>query len=346
MSKPLPAYKRQALEKRKAQLIAEYEAASAQRDRTLSAVDRARLDSEIAYLDQEIQEVDSQLGEGAVAPALSEETAKVPIGRQAPVPGKAYGTGNQWAVIVGADTYEDKLNYGSLHVCVKDAKSICSQFLANGYDAARIRVLTDDSRELPTRANVVTALQAVARATERDDLLVFYYSGHGSVAEGECYLVGRDGRYLTLADTAVPVSRIKEIMKSAPARAKVVILDACHSGADIGGKGPQPMTAEFIRRVFEQAAGLAILSSCTKGEVSYEWQAQERSVFTHYLLEALRGEADRDGKGFVSVQDAGRHVTDGVKLWASQRNVSQTPTLECAVTGELILARYRVKGEG
>ena len=99
-------------------------------------------------------------------------------------------------------------------------------------------------------------LQAVAKATDRDDLLLFYYSGHGSEAEGESYMVARDGRYLALADTAVPVSRIKEIMKDAPARAKVIILDACHSGADIGGKGPQPMTAEFIRRVFEQAAGL------------------------------------------------------------------------------------------
>jgi len=340
----LPEYKRQALQRRRAQLIKEYEAASAQRDRALSAADRVRLDAEIEYLDHEIQEVDSQLGESVIAPASPGEAAKVPMGGLAPGPGKAYGTGRPWAVLVGVNAYEDTANYGALHVCVKDVTATRQQLVTGGFDPARIRILTDDSGELPTRANVVTALQAVAKATDRDDLLLFYYSGHGSEAEGESYLVARDGRYLALADTAVPVSRVKEILKAAPARAKVLLLDACHSGADIGGKGPQPMTAGFIRRVFEQAAGLAILSSCTRGEVSYEWQAQERSAFTHYLLEALRGDADRDGKGFVSVQDAARHVTDGVRLWASQRNVSQTPTLECEVAGDIILARYQEGG--
>ena len=53
--------------------------------------------------------------------------------------------------------------------------------------------------------------------------------------------------------------------------------------------------------------------------------------------EALQGLADRDEKGFVTVQDASRYVTDGVKLWASQRNVSQTPTLQYTVAGDIIL---------
>ena len=64
-----------------------------------------------------------------------------------------------------------------------------------------------------------------------------------------------------------------------------------------------------------------------------------RSVFTHYLLDALKGGADRDEKGFVTVQDASRHVTDRVKLWASQRNVSQTPTLQYTVAGDIVLVK-------
>ena len=89
---------------------------------------------------------------------------------------------------------------------------------------------------------------------------MFYYSGHGDEDGGEGYLVARNGRRLVLRDTAVPISRVKEIMEQASARAKVIILDACHSVADIGGKGPKPMSAEFIRRVFQQAEGLAILT--------------------------------------------------------------------------------------
>jgi uncharacterized caspase-like protein len=223
---------------------------------------------------------------------------------------------------------------------VKDVTATREKLAAGGFDAARMRLLTDESDELPTRANVMTALQAAARATEPDDVLLFYYSGHGSEVEGESFLVGRDGRYLSLEDTGIAVSRVKDILKKAPARAKVMVLDACHSGADIGGKGPQPMTPGFMRRVFEQAAGLAILSSCTKGEQSYEWRREDQGVFTHFWLEALGGAADRDGKGYVTVQDAARHVTAGVKLWAMQNNVSQTPTLMCEMAGDIILTRY------
>ncbi len=251
-----------------------------------------------------------------------------------------YGTGRRWAVLVGANEYDDKANYGQLHVCVKDADSIREQLLVGGFDCDHIRLLTDHADELPTRDRIVVTLRAVANATEPDDLLLFYYSGHGDEESGESYLVARSGHRLALYDTAVHVSRIKEIMEHAPARAKVIVLDACHSGADTGGKGPWPMSAEFIQRVFEQAEGLAILASCKQGQVSYEWQAQERSVFTHFLLEALQGQADRDAKGFVTVQDVNRHVVDGVKLWASQRNLSQTPTLEYRVAGDIVLAHY------
>ena len=256
-------------------------------------------------------------------------------------PGPLYGTGNRWAVLVGVNEYEDKANYGRLSVCVKDVHAVRNQLVAAGFDPARIRLLTDATPELPTREDILTTLQAVADATEPDDLLLFYYSGHGDEDDGESYLVARNGRRLVLRDTAVPLSRVREIMENAPARAKVIILDACHSGADIGGKGPQPMTAEFIRRVFEEAEGLAVLASCKQDQLSYEWRESERSVFTHFLLEALRGEADRDGKGFVTVQDTNRHVTNGVKLWASQHNLRQTPTLEGKLAGDIILAEYR-----
>ncbi len=247
---------------------------------------------------------------------------------------------NRWAILVGINRYEDKANYGQLQVCVKDVEATREQLISGGFSADRIRLLTDHTGEAPTRANILTALKAVADATEPDDLLVLYYSGHGDEASGESYLIPRDGKRLTLRDTAIPVSRVKEILEEAPANAKIIVLDACHSGANIPGKAPKPMSEAFIRRVFDQAEGLVILASCKKGQLSYEWRENERSVFTHFLLEALAGQADRDEKGFVTMQDASRHVTDGVKLWASQNNTSQTPTLQSAVAGDIVLSHY------
>lgn len=284
-------------------------------------------------------QIETDLGM-APSPQPAVEPAKATPG-SASHPDHLFGRGNRWAVLIGVNSYEDAWHYGPLQVCVHDVEATREALLAGGFDPARIRLLTDNTDEKPTRANILAALQSMANATERDDLLLVYYSGHGDAAGGESYLVARDGRHLVLGDTAVPVTRVKQIVERAPARAKVLLLDACHSGADIGQKGPRPMTPEFIQRVFEQAEGLAILSSCKQGQVSYEWRLRERSVFTHFLLEALAGAADRDSKGFVTVQDANRHVANGVKLWASQRNLSQTPTLQYSVAGDIILTNAR-----
>lgn len=312
ISRTLDAYRRQPLEEIRAE----------------RATDR----EQVAHLMVQIEEI---LGMTPTSQPSIEPAKSTPGATSQP--DQLFGRGNRWAVLIGVNIYEDAMHYGPLQVCVQDVEATRETLLAGGFDPARIRLLTDNTDEKPTRANILAALQAVANATERDDLLLVYYSGHGDAAGGESYLVARDGRHLVLDDTAVSVTRVKQIVEAAPARAKVLLLDACHSGADVGQKGPRPMTPEFIQRVFEQAEGLAILASCKQGQVSYEWRLRERSVFTHYLLEALAGAADRDDKGFVTVQDANRYVANGVKLWAAQRNLSQTPTLQYSVAGDIIL---------
>lgn len=132
---------------------------------------------------------------------------------------------------------------------------------------------------------------------------------------------------MVLGDTVVPVTRIKQIMEAAPAWAKGDLLDACHSGANIGHKGPQPMTPAFIQRVFEQAEGMVILASCKQGQLSYEWRAQERSVFTHYLLDASKVRLTGMRKASSPCRTPAGMSRTGPKLWASQRNVADTPTL-------------------
>jgi hypothetical protein len=209
--------------------------------------------------------------------------------------------------------------------------------LAGGFDPARIRLLTDNTDEKPTRANILAALQRWPMPRSGTTCCWSTTAATATRPAARATWWPATAATWCWATRPSPVTRVKQIVEDAPARAKVLLLDACHSGADIGKKGPQPMTPEFIQRVFEQAEGMAILASCKQGQVSYEWRLRERSVFTHYLLEALAGAADRDSKGFVTVQDANRHVANAVKLWASQRNLSQTPTLQYSVAGDIIL---------
>jgi uncharacterized caspase-like protein len=215
--------------------------------------------------------------------------------------------------------------------------------LTAGYEATRL--MTDRTPDLlPTRNNILAELSNVSRAAGAGDLLLFYFSGHGIYEDGESYLLPADARASALVDTAVPMRRVRKLMDQSPARAKVVIIDACQSGGSIG-KAPVVMSREFIQRVFEEAQGMAVLLSCSPGERSWEWPEKRRSVFTHFLLEAIGGKADRHGKGFVTVSDANQHVTNGVKKWAVENGRAQTPMLQYAVSGDIMLAKTAGSGE-
>jgi hypothetical protein len=338
MTNGLPDFKRKALERRRASLLEEYDAVNRQLDLTLEAGQRVRLERQLEDLERQIAEIDAQLGHEKPVEPLPPESEKAPTGTSPAPSGGLYGKGNRWAVLVGVNGYTDQL-YPQLQVCVKDVEAIHAQLVTGGFDPARIHLLTDNTDPLPTRAEIFSSLEQAAKAAQRDDLVLFYYSGHGDAADGVSYLVAREGRPHALKHTAVALSDVVGILEKSQARAKVIILDACHSGANFEGKGPKTMPPDFIERVFEQAKGQVILASCEQGQVSHEWQAQERSVFTHFLLEALQNQAYYDEKGFVTVQDVNRHVTNGVTLWAFQHKRTQTPTLQGKMAGDIILVR-------
>ncbi len=278
-----------------------------------------------------------RLSASVPVPFLGQSTSGKGKGGPAESPLPVLNTGKAWAVLVGVNQYENQPHIPALHVCADDVTAVHAA-LVGKFTAARL--LTDATPErLPTRANILAELSSVAQAAGEGDLVLFYFSGHGIAEDGESYLLPRDARLAALTYTSVAMAEVRKIIDASPARAKVIVLDACHSGAAIGKAGPA-MTPEFIERVFAQAEGLATLASCKQGQQSWEWPEEGRSVFTHFVLEALSGKADFDGKGFVTVSDASRYVTDGVKTWAVEHGVPQTPTLQYTAAGDIILVRY------
>jgi Caspase domain/Protein tyrosine and serine/threonine kinase len=276
-----------------------------------------------------------------------------------PAPEQPYnGTANYWGVIVGVGEYEDSA-YAPLPTCTDDAKALARQLISCGYGSNHIRLLVDGGkdkdpfiRELmgdnsrlskPTKGNIIETLETVAKRTKSEDLLLFYHTGHGCQEKQEGYLVSYDGRSQSLQHTAVPIGTIKDIMHKAPAQKKVIILDACRAETtSTTMKAPQPMPPAFIERVFEQAKGLVILTSCGAEENSYVWEEKQRSVFTYYLLKALQnGDADFNGKDRISANDLYHYIRNGVTRWATLNNRFQDPCINVDGQGDIIVAYYQ-----
>jgi hypothetical protein len=247
----------------------------------------------------------------------------------------------RWAVLVGATRYEDKQHYKRLPVCTNDVQAVQQHLVVGGFQPEHISLLADGRSALPTRSRILYTLTSVAKQTAADDLLLFYYTGHGDEYQGQSYLVANDGMKEALAYTAVSVAEIQTILHTAPARRKIILLDACHVGISDLSKGAQRFSEAFIKHVFDEAHGTVILTSCTRDQESWVRQERDYSVFTYYLVQALNGEADCDQKGFVTVADIHRYVSDKVRMAASWDHHLQTPGMEAKMVGEMICVDFR-----
>ncbi|MEV4622938.1 caspase family protein [Asanoa sp. NPDC049573] len=150
----------------------------------------------------------------------------------------------------------------------------------------------------------------------RDDLVLIYLSCHGLLSpRGRLYFAATDTVKAHLRATAVEAQWLLEEMDECAARRQVLILDCCFSGA-FAGKGSADL--DLDRRLGGHGRGRAVLTASRSTEYSFEGrplsaQPLPRSVFTSALVTGLRtGEADRDGDGYVSVEEAFAYAADRV----------------------------------
>ena len=65
---------------------------------------------------------------------------------------------------------------------INDVNNVEQFLLANGYSSDNIVKLTDDQRvqrAIPTRQNILDAIQWLVKDARPNDALFFHYSGHG-----------------------------------------------------------------------------------------------------------------------------------------------------------------------
>ncbi|HEX6075323.1 MAG TPA: caspase family protein, partial [Micromonosporaceae bacterium] len=185
------------------------------------------------------------------------------------------------------------------------------------------------------------AVDAFLTGRCRDDLVVVYLSCHGVLdAWGRLYFAATDTVKTQLGSTAVESAWLLDRLEECPAHRQVLILDCCFSGAFTRTKGGTEVDLE--RRLVGAGRGRAVLTASRAGEYSYEGTPlpdafTTRSVFTAALVDGLRsGNADRDGDGYISVEDAYIHAADQVKAVGG----AQSPQRWLyGAEGEIILAR-------
>ncbi len=81
--------------------------------------------------------------------------------------------------------------------------------------------------------------------------------------------------------------------------------------------------------------GKVIITASSANEVSVEKDELGHGVFTYYLLQGLRGPADTDADGLITIDEAYRYVSEKVPAATGQE---QHPVKKGSVEGQLVMA--------
>ena len=250
----------------------------------------------------------------------------------------------RWAVLIGVNRYEDEQGIGSLKYCVADMKLLYEVLIgANGaFERENVLLMTDDASKSihrPTYSNMVTMIPRWLEDVGPEDDVLIAFSGHGLAEDGQCYLLPGDAKRGALRLTSVSVPQVREWLEGCRADRKVLILDACHSGA---GKAPGQMSEE-LRRELETGHGFLRLASCDTRQKSSEDPKLGHGVFSYHLVAALRGKGDLDGDGRVGADEAYRYVSRKVRGWARERGLRQDPLMSGRVVGGQLTLSYALR---
>lgn len=243
------------------------------------------------------------------------------------------------ALVIGND--RGLANQAELAYAERDAERVYQVLRDLGGFAPANMVLLQGSQAAAVEATLVTLNERIRGMMEvpgAEVLLFVYYSGHS------------DGNALELDGTRLDAVRFAQLVRGSAATFRVLVVDACRSGALTRRKGgriaePFPLEAEPAL----PGQGMAFLTASAAHEDAQESDAIGGSFFTHAFVSGLLGAADANGDGAVALEEAYDYSYDAT-LRATSRSLAgvQHPSFRYDLRGQgrLVLTRPSEVGAG
>ncbi len=236
------------------------------------------------------------------------ESALEPAAPTAPIIPHSY------ALVVGIARYAHLPAKAQLQFADRDAEDVYTTLISaegGNFPAENVHKLTNEQATLQNLRKELE--QWLPSVTGPQDRVLIYFAGHGFIAGGKAYLAPNDVDVAHLSTTAMPMEDLgKDIGTQIHGKWKVLITDACHSGAIT----PEDDTAQVNHSLLDINTSMFSLTASRDREQSFEspqWGGGH-GIFTYYVIRGLQGEADSSGDGIVTADELAEYVHSNVRL--------------------------------
>lgn len=251
-------------------------------------------------------------------------------------------TGQGYALLIGVSDYQDP-NIPDLDYTKNDVILLGSALIGHvGFQPDRVIPLLDQAA---TKQAIENEISRVAEYAGANDLVVIYFSGHGSYGSDldgdetdgtDEYILPWDTVYGKLY-TAIPDDLFGYWVRRIRSKKILLAFDSCYSGGAAKGtksfqmmKGtakaqPQDSVVSDVSR-----DGVVVLTASKADQLAQESEqlGKGHGVFTYFLSKALAGGADLNHDSVISIGELYEGVYNEIKGWTFRENKPlQTPTM-------------------
>lgn len=170
--------------------------------------------------------------------------------------------------------------------------------------------------------NLMDNLIDLRNKVYKDDILIFYFSGHGTNIDGKHYLV--------CSDKLIPTQDIISYLEKIDSKSKLILLDCCNSG-NFNISNTVDFNIEDTITEFS-GKGYAVFASSKADEVSY---GNTISLFTKFFCNSINS-TFLVKEGNVSLYDLQKLTSLYLNIWNKNNpNEQQTPIFRSNMGGTL-----------
>ncbi len=249
---------------------------------------------------------------------------------------------NLYVIAIGVSSFNQS-DY-NLTYADKDAADIINLFKKQSSKYGEVRTFLLQNQQ--ATVETILDLRSELEKTSPDDQVVVFFASHGLLDNDlDYYLATHDIDFSQPQIRGLRYDRLEALLDGIPARKKLLLIDACHSGeidkedsqliadsqtmdSQVKSRGFKAVkktgttidlktSFELMKELFadlRRNSGTIVISSASGAEYAYETQTLRNGVFTFSVVEGLQqGKADLNGNRKVYASELMTYLGNRVK---------------------------------